>query len=64
VKREKVEVERGRDGREKEEEDEKEGGREGERERERERARDAAAMVMWPHPAEPANELSADRRPT
>lgn len=37
----------------------------GEREREGKRKREiVAGMVVWPHPVEPANGLSADRRPT
>ena len=45
--------------------EENETARVNEREREREREeRIVVAMVIWPHPAEPANELSADRRPT
>jgi len=36
---------------------------EGDREREGEE-NIVVAMVIWPHPMEPANELSTDRRPT
>lgn len=43
------------------------GERESERGREVEREREeniVVAMVIWPHPMEPANELSTDRRST